>query len=216
MRELLSLDMRANSSAIVEFPATAILAAGERLVVGTARRGGLFLYRSVHPAGRRRTAPACSSAPAARWWPRFSPQAPSPSPGSARRAASSGRAWPLVAGGIVVGFPLLTSFALSAVPASHGAVVIALLPAATATMAVLRGRERPASGLLAYHRASARWRRSPSPPRSPAASGNCTGQTCCSSVPSLPQPSDTPRAACSHANSAPGRPSRGRSSSPLP
>ncbi|MCB5293990.1 DMT family transporter [Arthrobacter sp. SO3] len=49
----------------------------------------------------------------------------------------------VVAGGIVVGFPLLTSFALAAVPASHGAVVIALLPAGTATMAVLRGRERP-------------------------------------------------------------------------
>jgi drug/metabolite transporter (DMT)-like permease len=49
----------------------------------------------------------------------------------------------VIAAGIVVGFPLLTSFALSTVPASHGAVVIALLPAATATAAVLRGRERP-------------------------------------------------------------------------
>ncbi|MFE4228940.1 DMT family transporter [Arthrobacter sp. NPDC056886] len=49
----------------------------------------------------------------------------------------------VVAGGVVVGFPLLTSFALVSVPASHGAVVIALLPAATATMAVLRGHERP-------------------------------------------------------------------------
>ena len=49
----------------------------------------------------------------------------------------------VVAGGVVVGFPLLTSFALTATPASHGAVVIALLPAATATAAVLRGRERP-------------------------------------------------------------------------
>ncbi|MCA4134106.1 DMT family transporter [Arthrobacter sp. M4] len=49
----------------------------------------------------------------------------------------------VVAGGIVVGFPLLTSFALTAASASHGAVVIALLPAATATAAVLRGRERP-------------------------------------------------------------------------
>ncbi|MDQ1057495.1 drug/metabolite transporter (DMT)-like permease [Arthrobacter globiformis] len=49
----------------------------------------------------------------------------------------------VVAGGVVVGFPLLTSYALSAAPASHGAVVIALLPAATATLAVLRGRERP-------------------------------------------------------------------------
>ncbi|MBG6218116.1 drug/metabolite transporter (DMT)-like permease [Arthrobacter sp. CAN_A6] len=49
----------------------------------------------------------------------------------------------VVAGGIVVGFPLLTSFALTTAPASHGAVVIALLPAATAVMAVLRGKERP-------------------------------------------------------------------------
>ena len=49
----------------------------------------------------------------------------------------------VVAGGIVLGFPLLTSFALTMVPASHGAVVIALLPAATAGMAVIRGHERP-------------------------------------------------------------------------
>jgi drug/metabolite transporter (DMT)-like permease len=56
------------------------------------------------------------------------------------------RLWPrlaVVGGGVVVGFPLLTSFALTTAPASHGAVVIALLPAATATMAVVRGRERP-------------------------------------------------------------------------
>lgn len=49
----------------------------------------------------------------------------------------------VVAGGIVAGFPLLTTFALTSTSASHGAVVIALLPAATATAAVLRGRERP-------------------------------------------------------------------------
>ncbi|MEW1805381.1 DMT family transporter [Pseudarthrobacter sp. NPDC080039] len=49
----------------------------------------------------------------------------------------------LVAGGVVAGFPLLTSYALTAVPAGHGAVVIALLPAATATVAVLRTGERP-------------------------------------------------------------------------
>ncbi|MFC8501771.1 DMT family transporter [Pedococcus sp. NPDC057267] len=48
----------------------------------------------------------------------------------------------VVAGGVVVGFPLLTSYALTTAPASHGAVVIGLLPAATAVMAVLRGRER--------------------------------------------------------------------------
>jgi drug/metabolite transporter (DMT)-like permease len=49
----------------------------------------------------------------------------------------------VVAGGIVVGFPLLTSFALTTAPASHGAVVIALLPAATAVAAAVRGKERP-------------------------------------------------------------------------
>lgn len=51
----------------------------------------------------------------------------------------------VVAAGIVVGFPLLTSFALLTVPASHGAMVIALLPAATAVVAVIRSGERPPS-----------------------------------------------------------------------
>ncbi|MBN1092585.1 DMT family transporter [Blastococcus sp. TML/M2B] len=49
----------------------------------------------------------------------------------------------VVAGGVVTGFPLLTSFALQTTPAGHGAVVIALLPAATAVVAVLRTGERP-------------------------------------------------------------------------
>jgi len=49
----------------------------------------------------------------------------------------------VVGSGVVVGFPLLTSFALTTVPASHGAVVIALLPAATAVVAVVRTGERP-------------------------------------------------------------------------
>ncbi|WP_297364707.1 DMT family transporter [Mycetocola sp.] len=49
----------------------------------------------------------------------------------------------VVAGGVVVGFPLLTSFALTTAPASRGAVLIALLPAATAVMAVIRAKERP-------------------------------------------------------------------------
>lgn len=49
----------------------------------------------------------------------------------------------VVAAGIVVAFPLLTSFALRSAPASHGAVVIALLPAATAVAAVIRTGERP-------------------------------------------------------------------------
>jgi drug/metabolite transporter (DMT)-like permease len=48
-----------------------------------------------------------------------------------------------IGGGVVIGFPLLTSYALQRVPASHGAVVIALLPAATAVCAVLLAGERP-------------------------------------------------------------------------
>jgi drug/metabolite transporter (DMT)-like permease len=49
----------------------------------------------------------------------------------------------VVGAGIVVGFPVLTAFALSRVPATHGAVVIALLPAATAVTVVLRTGEHP-------------------------------------------------------------------------
>ncbi len=49
----------------------------------------------------------------------------------------------VVVAGVVVGFPLLTSLALQVQTASHGAVVIAVLPAATAVAAVLRARERP-------------------------------------------------------------------------
>ncbi|WP_369045360.1 DMT family transporter [Sinomonas sp. P10A9] len=65
----------------------------------------------------------------------------------ARERWPSGVQWArllVVAAGVVVGFPLLSSYALTTAPASHGAVVIGLLPAATAVAAVLRGRERPA------------------------------------------------------------------------
>lgn len=64
-----------------------------------------------------------------------------------RQRLPQGKQWlqvAVVAGGAVIGFPLLTSFALTTAPASHGAVVIGLLPAATAVIAVLRTGERPA------------------------------------------------------------------------
>ncbi|GAB3210898.1 DMT family transporter [Marinactinospora endophytica] len=64
----------------------------------------------------------------------------------AGRRSPRGAQWArlaVVAAGVVVGFPVLTSFALTTAPAGHGAVVVALLPAATAVTAVLRGRERP-------------------------------------------------------------------------
>jgi drug/metabolite transporter (DMT)-like permease len=49
----------------------------------------------------------------------------------------------IIGAGVVIGFPVLTSYALRRVPASHGAVVIALLPAATAVFAVIMAGERP-------------------------------------------------------------------------
>lgn len=51
----------------------------------------------------------------------------------------------VVAAGVVVGFPLCTSLALGQLPASHGAVIVGLVPAATAAMAVLRAGERPSA-----------------------------------------------------------------------
>ena len=45
---------------------------------------------------------------------------------------------------------MLTSFALASLPASHGAVVVGVLPAATAAVAVLRGRERPAASFWVF------------------------------------------------------------------
>jgi drug/metabolite transporter (DMT)-like permease len=45
-------------------------------------------------------------------------------------------------GGIVIGFPLLTSLAMKTVPANHGAVVIGTLPLATALVAALWFGER--------------------------------------------------------------------------
>jgi len=51
-----------------------------------------------------------------------------------------------VAIGCVIGFPLLTSIAMRTLPASHGAVLVGILPLATALFAALRGHERPSTG----------------------------------------------------------------------
>lgn len=53
------------------------------------------------------------------------------------------RSLAIVAFGVVIGFPYLTAVALQDVDATHGAVVIALLPAGTAVFAVLRAGEQP-------------------------------------------------------------------------
>ncbi|GAA2556336.1 DMT family transporter [Winogradskya consettensis] len=49
----------------------------------------------------------------------------------------------IVALGVIVGFPLFTSLALTTQTAAHGAVVVTVLPAMTAIFAVLRAGERP-------------------------------------------------------------------------
>jgi drug/metabolite transporter (DMT)-like permease len=49
----------------------------------------------------------------------------------------------VVAAGVVAGFPLLTSLALQRTDSVHSAVIVGLLPAATAVLGVLRTRERP-------------------------------------------------------------------------
>jgi drug/metabolite transporter (DMT)-like permease len=45
--------------------------------------------------------------------------------------------------GVVAGFPLLSAWAMQSVPASHGAVVLGLIPLATAFMGSLRAHEKP-------------------------------------------------------------------------
>ncbi len=63
-------------------------------------------------------------------------RAPRPTRQQARRLS-------IVALGVIVGFPLFTSLALVTSDAAHGAVVIAVLPAATALAAVARAGEHP-------------------------------------------------------------------------
>ncbi len=57
----------------------------------------------------------------------------------------AGHRWRLliVAAGVIVGFPLFTSIALVTSDSAHGAIVIAVLPGATALAAVARAGERP-------------------------------------------------------------------------
>jgi drug/metabolite transporter (DMT)-like permease len=60
-----------------------------------------------------------------------------------RPTSAQWRSLAVVALGVVVGFPLFTSLALTDLPAAHGAVVVGMLPAATAVAAVLLADERP-------------------------------------------------------------------------
>ena len=51
----------------------------------------------------------------------------------------------IVAAGVVVGFPLLTAWAMRYVDASHGGVVLGILPLATAAAGALFSGERPSA-----------------------------------------------------------------------
>jgi drug/metabolite transporter (DMT)-like permease len=52
----------------------------------------------------------------------------------------------IVAFGVVFGWPLFTAIALQGLTSAHSAVIVGILPAATAVAAVLRAGERPARG----------------------------------------------------------------------
>lgn len=60
-----------------------------------------------------------------------------------RPTRAQARALLITALGVVVGFPVLSSYAMQQVPASHGAVVIGILPLATALCGAIRFGERP-------------------------------------------------------------------------
>jgi drug/metabolite transporter (DMT)-like permease len=63
--------------------------------------------------------------------------------GARRPSRDQWRRLSVVAVGVVVGFPLFTSLALTTQTSAHGAVVVTVLPAMTAVFAVLRAGERP-------------------------------------------------------------------------
>ena len=69
----------------------------------------------------------------------FLTRAPFPSRAQLRRLA-------IVAFGVVFGWPLFTAIALQDVTSAHSAVIVGILPAATAVAAVLRAGERPTRG----------------------------------------------------------------------
>ena len=59
--------------------------------------------------------------------------------------------WPLAitAGGVVFGFPFLTSIAMRHVEAMHASVIVGVLPLTTAAVGALLHRQRPSSGFWA-------------------------------------------------------------------
>lgn len=60
--------------------------------------------------------------------------------------ASQWRRLFIVSAGVVIGFPLLSAWAMQTVPASHGGVVLGIMPLGTAVVGVFVAHERPSSG----------------------------------------------------------------------
>jgi drug/metabolite transporter (DMT)-like permease len=56
----------------------------------------------------------------------------------------------VVVGGVIIGFPLLSAIAMRDAPASHGAVIVGLLPLFTALGGVWRAGERPSRGFWLF------------------------------------------------------------------
>jgi drug/metabolite transporter (DMT)-like permease len=55
----------------------------------------------------------------------------------------------IASAGVVLGFPILATLAMQYVPASHGGIVLAVLPLATAVAGVISAGERPSIGFWA-------------------------------------------------------------------
>ena len=66
--------------------------------------------------------------------------------GASLPTAVQWRALAITSLGVVIGFPVFSSLAMQSVPASHGAIVLGILPLATALFAALRFGERPSKG----------------------------------------------------------------------
>ncbi len=69
--------------------------------------------------------------------------------GATRQPLPARRHWPALAAValcVALGFPLLSAWAMTQLPANHGAVLLGILPLATAIAAALRAGERPSRG----------------------------------------------------------------------
>lgn len=66
--------------------------------------------------------------------------------GSSWPSGQQWRALAITAAGVIIGFPVFMSIAMRYVPASHGAIVLGVLPLVTALFGALRFGERPSVG----------------------------------------------------------------------